>query len=50
MSRVLTFLDVPEQAYSRATLGVYEMTWVELLCDLYECAYEPSTQEYQAIK
>lgn len=29
----LTFLDVPEQAYSRATLGVYEMTRVELLRD-----------------
>ena len=32
----LTFLDVPEQAYSRATLGVYEMTRVELLRDLPE--------------
>ena len=31
----LTFLDVPEEAYSRATLGVYEMTRVELLRDLY---------------
>ncbi len=31
----LTFLGVPEQAYSRATLGVYEMTRVELLRDLY---------------
>ena len=46
----LTFLDVPEQAYSRATLGVYEMTRVELLRDLYVCAYERSTQEYLAIK
>ena len=46
----LTFLDVPEQAYSRATLGVYEMTRVELLRDLYVWAYERSTQEYQAIK
>ncbi|WP_339423270.1 Fic family protein [Photorhabdus heterorhabditis] len=25
----LTFLDVPEEAYSRAMLGVYEMTKVE---------------------
>jgi len=41
----LTFLDVPEQAYSRATLGVYEMTRVELLRDLYVWAYERSTQE-----
>lgn len=46
----MTFLDVPEQAYSRATLGVYEMTRVELLRDLYVWAYERSTQEYLAIK
>ncbi|WP_371763434.1 Fic family protein [Massilia sp.] len=46
----LTFLDVPEQAYSRATMGVYEMTRVELLRDLYVWAYERSTQEYLAIK
>jgi Fic family protein len=42
----LTFLDVPEQAYSRAVLGVYEMTRVELLRDLYVWAYTRSTQEY----
>jgi len=41
---------VPEHAYSRATLGVYEMTRVELLRDLYVWAYERSTQEYLAIK
>ena len=46
----LTFLDVLEQAYSRATLGVYELTRVELLRDLYVWAYERSTQEYLAIK
>lgn len=46
----LTFLDVPEQAYSRATLGVYEMARVELLRDLYVWAYERSTHEYLAIK
>jgi hypothetical protein len=46
----LTFLDVPEQAYSKAILGVYEMTRVELLRDLYVWAYERSTQEYLAIK
>ena len=46
----LTFLDVPEPAYSRATLGVYELTRVELLRDLYVWAYERSTQEYLAIK
>jgi Fic family protein len=46
----LTFLDVPEQAYSRAMLGVYELTRIELLRDLYIWAYERSTQEYLAIK
>lgn len=46
----LTFLDVPEQAYSRAVIGTYEMTRVELLRDLYVWAYERSTQEYLAIK
>lgn len=46
----LTFLDVPEQAYSSATLGVYEMTRVELLRDLYLWAYERSCQEYLAIR
>jgi Fic family protein len=46
----LTFLDVPKEAYSRATLGVYEMTRVELLRDLYLWAYERSTQEYLTIQ
>ena len=41
---------MPEQAYSRATIGIYEMTRVELLRDLYVWAYERSTQEYLAIK
>lgn len=46
----LTFLDMPEQAYSRAILGLYELTRVELLRDVYVWAYERSTQEYLAIK
>lgn len=46
----LTFLDVPETAYSLAVLGVYEATRVELLRDLFRWAYERSTQEYIAIK
>lgn len=45
----LTFLEVPEAAYSRAILGVYEMTRVELLRDLYVWAYERSSQEYLTI-
>ena len=46
----LTFLGVTEQAYTRAILGVYELTRVELLRDLFVWAYERSTQEYIAIK
>lgn len=46
----LTFVDVPAGAYSRAVLGVYEMTRTELLRDLYLWAYERSTQEYLAIR
>lgn len=46
----LTFIDVPEQAYSRAILGVYELTRIELLRDLFIWAYERSTQSYLAIK
>lgn len=30
----LTFVDMPEQAYSRAMLGLYQLTRVELLRDL----------------
>lgn len=46
----LTFLDVPEPAYTRAVLGVYELTRTELLRDLYVWAYERCAQEYLAIK
>lgn len=46
----LTFLDVPESAYSRAMLGVYELTRVELLRDVFVWAYERSTREYLIIR
>ena len=45
----LTFLGVPETAYSHATLGVYEMTRVEPLRDLYLHVYDRSTRDYLAI-
>ena len=48
--RSLAFLDVPGHAYSRAILGVYEMTRIELLRDLYVWTYQRSAQEYLAIK
>ena len=41
---------MPEQAYSRAVLGVYALTRVELLRELFVWAYERSTQEYRAVK
>ena len=46
----LTFLDVPEQADSRATPGMYDLTRVELLRDLYIWDCELSTQECLTIK
>ena len=46
----LTFRDVPEDICSAATLGVYELTRMELLRDLVLWDYERSTQEYVAIK
>lgn len=46
----LTFLDVPEAAYSCGILGVYELTRIELLRDVYVWAYERSAQEYLAIR
>lgn len=46
----LTFLGVPEDTYSQAILGIYEMTRVELLRDVFVWAYERSTQEYLALK
>ena len=46
----LTFLDVPEPAYVEALFGVYEMTRIELLRDLYVEAYQRSTREYITIQ
>lgn len=46
----LTFVGVPEDMYTKAILGVYEMTRVELLRDVFVWAYERSTQEYLTLK
>jgi hypothetical protein len=46
----LTFLGVPEQAYSRAILGIYELNRIELLRDVYLWAYEQSVQAYITTK
>jgi fido (protein-threonine AMPylation protein) len=46
----LSFVDVPETAYVSATLGVYELTRVELLRDVFVWAYERSSQRYVAVR
>jgi fido (protein-threonine AMPylation protein) len=46
----LSFIDVPQQAYMNAMLGVYELNRVELLRDVFVWAYERSCQQYVAIQ
>jgi len=46
----LTFVGVPDAAYSRAVLGVCELTRVELLRDVFAWACARSIQEHLAIK
>ena len=46
----LSFVDVPERAYIAGTMGVYEMTRVELLRDVFVWAYERSCQRYVVIR
>jgi Fic family protein len=46
----LSFIDVPEQAYVEGMLGVYELTRIELLRDVFVWAYERSCQQYVAVK
>lgn len=46
----LTFLDVPQQLYVDALLGVYELNRIELLRDVYFAAYHRSCQQYAATR
>lgn len=46
----LSFIDVPQQAYVDAMLGVYELNRVDLLLDVFVWAYERSCQQYVAVK
>lgn len=46
----LTFIDVPDQPYIDAMLGVYELRRTELLRDLFVWAYERSAKEYVVIR
>ncbi|MGH9904913.1 MAG: Fic family protein, partial [Pyrinomonadaceae bacterium] len=46
----LSFMDVPERAYSEALLGVYELNRVDLLRDVFVWAYERSAKRYVAVR
>ena len=46
----LSFVDVPESLYISGTLGVYELTRVELLLDVFMWAYERSCRRYVVVR
>jgi hypothetical protein len=46
----LTFLGVPQSTYISGLLGIYEMTRIELLADVFAWAYERSAREYLAVR
>ncbi len=46
----LSFIDVPQQDYMDALLGVYELNRVELLRDVFVAAYQRSCQQYVVVQ
>ncbi len=46
----LSFVDVPERAYVDGTLGVYELTRVDLLRDVFVWAYERSCTQFRVVR
>jgi hypothetical protein len=46
----LSFIDVPQQAYVDAMIGVYEVNRIELLRDVFVWAYARSCQQYVAVQ
>jgi len=46
----LSFVDVPQQVYHSAMLGVYESNRVELLRDVFAWAYRRSCARYSAVR
>lgn len=46
----LSFIDVPQDAYVEAMLGIYEQNRVELLRDVFLWAYERSCRQYVAVQ
>ena len=45
----LAFVDLPREAYTLATLGLYEQRRIEALRDVYLWAYQRSADRYRAI-
>lgn len=46
----LSFIDVPKDIYTQATLGVYELNDIALLKDVFIWAYERSASRYAAVR
>lgn len=46
----LSFVAVPDAAYARGILGVYELNRIELLKDVFLWAYERSSARYAALR
>jgi hypothetical protein len=46
----LSFADVPQQTYTEAVLGVYELNQVDLLKEVFIWAYERSAARYAAVR
>jgi Fic family protein len=46
----ISFVDVPDETYTRGTLAVYELNRIELLKDVFLWAYERSAARYAAIR
>ena len=46
----LSFAEVPRQIYTEAVLGIYELTRIDLLKDVFIWAYEQSAARYAAVR
>jgi Fic family protein len=46
----LSFVEVPRQIYTEAVLGIYELTRIDLLKDVFIWAYEQSAVRYAAVR
>ena len=46
----ISFIDVPQSAYTDAILGVYELNRIDLLKDVFMWAYERSAARYTAVR